>query len=618
MKKFCSVVQRVTCSQEKKFSYASRQVFSSCRVQTAFCTMSAAPSTSRRTEPVDLEKSKKKYEEAVKKLNMLQTSAEEMEKIRKVKGAVVKRVQGPDSLVSMQKYLERCGIMMEDINELPIIHIAGTKGKGSVCAFCESILRSHGLKTGLITSPHLIEVRERIRINGKPIDHKTFADYFQRIHSLMEMSKPAFKGEMPMYNKMTFVMGIFILLDEKVDVAILEVGCGGEYDYTNFIRKPIVTGITPLGLDHMATLGDTLAKIAWHKAGIFKPGIAALTVPQPIEAMDVIASRARELETTVQCVPPLESNNFGNILTPKLGLPGRHQLVNASLAVKLCQKFLEVTKGTSFDREVPTGDKAPTEHSVSADGDGTGGLSAGVEFGIKTSDPIVLPEYFISGLRDCYWPGRSQTIMREQVTYYLDGAHTARSLQACVDWFLEASGEEQRNTKGTVLRILLFNIKLWKYKPSLVKPLLDCKFDAAVFCPNLLYEDENPPDMACRYRKREDMLANSQEVKQLFESLLMDPGSSQGDTQDPSLESGEEPMDVDGAGHLVDCTWLPSISSALSWAACGRDPSVQPLLQEDVKPVEKSKEAARIQVLVTGSLYLVGGVLKLLDPDLAD
>ncbi|PIK48848.1 putative folylpolyglutamate synthase, mitochondrial-like isoform X2 [Apostichopus japonicus] len=562
--------------------------------------------------------------ETVKKLNKLQSPSEELEKLRKVEGAIVSRMVGPHCVKSMQQFLERCGITMEDINSLSIIHVAGTKGKGSVCAFCEKILQKYGLKTGLLISPHLIEVRERIRIDGKPVDQKTFCDYFDRVFRLLDGSKDAFEGEMPAYNRMVAVMGLFICLEEEVDVLILEVGCGGEYDYTNFIQQPVVTGITSLGMDHVKSLGDTLAKIAWHKAGIFKPGKPAFTVPQPREAMQVISERSVQIKTTVECVPSIERYNLDET-SLQLGLHGRYQYTNAALAVQLCQKFLEETKKEKFTYIEPAEDDADTKRMKMAEANFTSDNSTGADLGMVTSHPFILPENFITGLRECYWPGRSQTIQRERVTYYLDGAHTARSLQACVDWFIEASGEEDRNSKGRTAKILLFNLKVEKYKPSMVKPLLNCNFDAAVFCPNYLYEKENPEDLTYRYKTRETELIKSKDVKQMVESVLC-PSPSTGDEAGPSSLDEEEQDPVDAiamdsseteGGPVVahtKCVWMPSISTALSWAACGKDPSLEPSSDTDYPEIVEG--ADRIQVLVTGSLYLVGGVLQLIDPEL--
>ncbi|XP_006813263.1 folylpolyglutamate synthase, mitochondrial-like, partial [Saccoglossus kowalevskii] len=184
---------------------------------------------------------------------------------------------------------------LDDIDGLNIIHISGTKGKGSVSAFCESILRAHGLKTGFYSSPHLIEVRERFRINGVPLTKEKFSKYFFEVYRKLESTMGEFDRAMPVHLRFLTIMAWHTFIQENVDVVILEVGMGGTYDCTNVVRRPTVTGINLVDFDHTKILGNTLDKIAWHKAGICKPGRPAFTVPQSKEATDTIIARAKEL-----------------------------------------------------------------------------------------------------------------------------------------------------------------------------------------------------------------------------------------------------------------------------------------------------------------------------------
>lgn len=124
---------------------------------------------------------------------------------------------------------------MEKLDELSVIHIAGTKGKGTTCSFTEKILRNHGYTTGFFSSPHLLEVRERIRINGKPISRLEFAKYFWNIYNDLERQKSD-PYDMPLYFRFLTIMAFNIFVDKKVDVAVIEVGIGGEYDCTNVLR----------------------------------------------------------------------------------------------------------------------------------------------------------------------------------------------------------------------------------------------------------------------------------------------------------------------------------------------------------------------------------------------
>ena len=186
-------------------------------------------------------------------------------------------------------FLLQSGISSNELDQLGVIHISGTKGKGSTCAFSESILRQRGLKTGLFTSPHLLSVTERIRINGDPISKAMFSDYFWEVYDKVVTAHP--EQDLPVIFHFLTVLAYHIFVRENVDVAIIEgkdfsnelqalqritlaVGIGGRYDSTNLVRKPVVCGITTLDIDHTQILGETIEQIAWHKAGIMKPGTA--------------------------------------------------------------------------------------------------------------------------------------------------------------------------------------------------------------------------------------------------------------------------------------------------------------------------------------------------------
>ncbi|KAL0842696.1 hypothetical protein Bca101_015941 [Brassica carinata] len=143
---------------------------------------------------------------------------------------------------------------------------------------------------------------------------------------------------MPTYFRFLTSLALKIFSAEKVDVAILEVGLGGRLDSTNSVRKPVVCGISSLGYDHMDILGDTLCKIAGEKAGIFKLGVPAFTAPQPDEAMSVLEEKASELNVNLQVVQPLTTRHLGG---QKLGLDGEHQYLNAGLAVSLASTWLQ-------------------------------------------------------------------------------------------------------------------------------------------------------------------------------------------------------------------------------------------------------------------------------------
>jgi folylpolyglutamate synthase len=297
-----------------------------------------------------------------------------------------------------------------DLNRLNIVHVAGTKGKGTTCAFVNSILQkyhqSHGIprKIGLYTSPHLVAVRERIRINSEPISEEQFTTYFFEVWYALESSAiregldPALK---PSYFRFLTLMSFHVFLRENVEVAIYEVGVGGELDSTNIIEQPAVAGITSLGIDHVATLGDTIDKIAWHKTGIFKNGCPAFTVQQVPEAMQVLEERAVEKRVklaTVEISPSLQNID----IRPAEDF----QRKNASLAVKLSFTVLK-------------------------------------KLGVATENSLKeLPEHFVHGLESVVWRGRCETLISGQQYWYLDGAHTEESLEVACSWFGRISKEK--------------------------------------------------------------------------------------------------------------------------------------------------------------------------------
>lgn len=178
-----------------------------------------------------------------------------------------------------------------------IIHVAGTNGKGSVCAYLCSVLSEGGYRVGMFTSPHLVEMTERFRIGGLPVDRELFAAAFRTVMDKLSAARKACRREdyHPTFFELLFLMGMVIFEGEAVDWIILETGLGGRLDATNAVPHPALTVITGIGLDHMRYLGDTVGKIAAEKAGILKKGVPVVFCDKRKEASDVIRERAESL-----------------------------------------------------------------------------------------------------------------------------------------------------------------------------------------------------------------------------------------------------------------------------------------------------------------------------------
>ena len=466
-----------------------------------------------------------------------------------------------------------------------MIHIAGTKGKGSTAAFCEALLRAvrpegSSARTGLYTSPHMVAARERIRIDGVPLSEEDFARFFWEVWDRLGENthrKYAETALRPMYFRFMTLLALHTFLSLRVSATVLEVGIGGLYDSTNIVQRPVVTGVSALGIDHTAILGNTLEEIAFQKAGIFKAGVPALSVPQPTPAaLDVLRKRAADVHAASFDVVPED----GRLAPVALGLPGRHQRSNASLALALVRCFAASPAGTR----------------------GFPGAAAALRVG--EPDGPTLTEAAVRGLEDAFWPGRCQVVPSRPATgaeYYLDGAHTRESLQFCVQWFVE------QVAKRGGRRVLIFNCTNGRSAATLLQALLEhlehdvprlaaqgsaagpyaagrSFFDEVLFCTNNTFANgSSASDLLSKAVDAKDLAAMTvqRELLAAWRELLALPPAA----DDAGSLHAEDP-------HGARASVVPSIEDAMAQARAAGASAEEPAA-----------------VLVCGSLHLVGGVM---------
>lgn len=298
-------------------------------------------------------------------------------------------------LAQMRRLCDELGVKLDGTVGSPaFIHVAGTNGKGSVCAMLDSICREAGLRTGLYTSPHLVTFRERIRLDGVMIPEENVARGLERIRVITDSWEYP-----PTFFEVTTALALEWFQSQDAEVVVLETGLGGRLDATNVVT-PVVSVLTPIAMDHQRYLGTTLAEIAAEKCGIIKPGVPVVSAPQSPEAEAVIQNTAAERKCDWVVVDqPAEGS---------IGLGGAHQRWNAALAARtlsLLQHF------QPFNR-------------------------------IET-------HHLTNGLAEVRWPGRFQ---RANQRFILDGAHNPASAAVLVEAWREAFGDDKATVILGVMR----------------------------------------------------------------------------------------------------------------------------------------------------------------------
>lgn len=291
---------------------------------------------------------------------------------------------------------------------MKIIHVAGTNGKGSVCAFLSEILDKAGKKVGLFTSPHLVKINERFQINQIPISDQAFLDAYLEVGgAIEEMTGEGFPH--PTYFELLFATAMVAFRNAGVEYVVLETGLGGRLDATNMIERPLAVVITSISLDHTEILGDTIEKIAWEKAGIIKPGVPVIYDGRNREAEKVIRGQAEKknaplyplYEEMYEITGATEKSmdfslSCGSYVQEKVTVPylASYQVINSALALRAIDVIDEA-------REIP--------------------------LPVRTQ-----------AIRETRWQGRMETVMPGVV---LDGAHNAAGVEEFIKTVKRVEGD---------------------------------------------------------------------------------------------------------------------------------------------------------------------------------
>ncbi|KAM3508627.1 hypothetical protein MY10362_001086 [Beauveria mimosiformis] len=461
------------------------------------------------------------------------------------------------AIPEMRTWLRRAGYSPDDLATMRHIHVAGTKGKGSVCAFATALVRAAATDrrrrpVGTYTSPHLVSPRERIAIDGEPISQAVFAAAFWQLWERFtaaaraegrprdEAEGPASK---PFYFRFLTILAWHVFLKAGVRDVVMECGIGGEYDATNVLPPQAVSAavVSQLGVDHVAMLGGTVAEIAWHKAGIFKPGVTAFALglrgdgaPAPA-VMDVLRRRAAERAAELVEVDEAAVDAWAGV--EGAALRGAFQKRNQALAVLAVQQHLGVRDAAA-----------------------------------STAETLArLPAETLRALRGATLRGRCEVVVDKEahsLQWMLDGAHTRESIEQVAAWLAESVADDEYGAPGVTL---VFN-QQERDAPA----LLTCLVNAVAEATN----------------GRRDVFSRA-----LFTR------------NEQAVEDHDGDMSVQRALAETMRTLAPGCSVSVF-------DNVQSAVAEARRTAAAPAGRGRKQkVLVTGSLHLVGGIMRAIEPD---
>lgn len=396
-----------------------------------------------------------------------------------------------------QLFLLKSGIQRRLFDELKVIHVSGSKGKGHVCHYTEQILRSYGYKTGLFTSPHVISCRERIKINGKNVSKEIFRYCFTKIYNSF-YSYDKNLEQFPGYFVFMFFLAIYIFSIQRCQVVIIETGIGGELDITNIIPNTQVVGITSIELEHTNILGKNLSEIVYQKAGIIKPLSNVYVTESTPLIHDIIVQRFKEKKGKKFLVVPYLDDI---ILLKHTQIPFNHHIQKENLALALflaadwlkqnrcvipayptiLDYFKTITKDEIYNELSEQSQKLCLNSAINFSNNYIQpNLITRQKFYSKNifnlflnPESLYITKYCLSKLEHPI--GRFQKKIFNQHHIYLDGAHTIKSLFYSSEWFFNNTQNNQRK------KILVFLERNRNYEDFLTILLNKIKFDKVIF-----------------------------------------------------------------------------------------------------------------------------------------